>query len=46
MDPTANPDPPARRPAVRTFDLAIAGALLAGWVALQGWVLPALGVRT
>jgi hypothetical protein len=27
-------------------DLIVAFGLLGGWIALQAWVLPAMGVRT
>jgi hypothetical protein len=38
--------PPAPRSRVRMIDLIVAFGLLGGWIALQAWVLPAMGVRT
>ena len=38
--------PPTPRPRVRVTDLIVALGLLGGWIALQAWVLPAMGVRT
>lgn len=46
MDQSNTTGPPARRPGVRMIDLFVAIGLLVGWVVLQVWVLPALGVRT